>query len=141
MSVTTKLGRTFYRSATNGAPDVLLRVTDIFATGIGWVSLRVARGSLLDVRLAGGEVLAFDTGGSREVMARVEDSRSRSTGCPTVAVATTPTGVMVGPDLARYGASGSRSTRSSSTLRPGVGDMPGSMPWEERKPGSSPSCC
>src|SRR2546421_733915 len=54
-----------------------------------------------------GEVLAFGTDGSREVMARVEGLPFSIDWLPDGRlVATTPTGVVVDPDLAPYGPSG-----------------------------------
>jgi sugar lactone lactonase YvrE len=84
-----------------------------------------------------GEVLIFNADGDREVVARVEglpfsidwlaDGRL---------VATTPTGLVAGPDLEPYGASGQPFNEIvvDAAGRAWV-DMPGSMPWEERKPG------
>jgi hypothetical protein len=84
-----------------------------------------------------GEVLAFSTDGSREVMARVEGLPFSIDWLPDGRlVATTPTGVVVGPDLAPYGASGQPFNEIvvDAAGRLWV-DMPGSMPWEEPKPG------
>src|SRR5204862_6523577 len=54
-----------------------------------------------------GEVLAFGTDGSREVMARVEGLPFSIDWLPDGRmVATTPKGVMAGPDLVSYGAPG-----------------------------------
>lgn len=84
-----------------------------------------------------GEVLVFDASGNRDVVARVKglpfsidwlsDGRL---------VATTPTGLMAGPELEPYGASGQPFNEIvvDAAGRAWV-DRPGSMPWEERKPG------
>ena len=84
-----------------------------------------------------GEVLAFGTDGSREVMARVEGLPFSIDWLPDGRmVATTPKGVMAGPDLVPYGAPGQP---FNEIVVDAIGrvwvDMPGSMPWEERKPG------
>jgi len=84
-----------------------------------------------------GEVLAFGIDGSREVMARVQGLPFSIDWLPDGRlVTTTPAGVMVGPDLAPYGASGQPFNEIvvDATGRVWV-DMPGSMPWEERRPG------
>ena len=63
--------------------------------------------------------------------------RSRSTGCPTAGcVTTTNAGVRVGTDLAPYAAEPQPFNEIvvDAAGRAWV-DMPGSMPWEERKPG------
>jgi sugar lactone lactonase YvrE len=84
-----------------------------------------------------GEVLVFDAGGNREVVARVNglpfsidwlrDGRL---------VAATPGGVVAGPDLEPYGATGQPFNEIvvDAAGRAWV-DMPGSMPWEEQRPG------
>src|ERR687897_978827 len=84
-----------------------------------------------------GEVLVFDADGDRDVVVRVEgmpfsidwlvDGRL---------VATTPGGLVAGPDLEPYGASGQPLNEIvvDAAGRAWV-DMPGSMPWEEPKPG------
>jgi SMP-30/Gluconolactonase/LRE-like region len=84
-----------------------------------------------------GEVLAFGTDGSREVMARVEGLPFSIHWLPDGhMVATTPKGVMAGPDLVPYGAAGQP---FNEIVVDAVGrvwvDMPGSMPCEERQPG------
>src|SRR4051812_2306951 len=84
-----------------------------------------------------GEVLAFDGDGSREVVARVEglpfsidwltDGRL---------VITTTAGVVVGPGLEPYGATGR--PWNEIVVHPAgqlYVDMPGSMPHEEPRPG------
>ena len=84
-----------------------------------------------------GEVLAFSTDGSREVMARVDGFPFSIDWLPDGRlVATTPTGLVAGPDLSPYGAEG---RPFNEIVVDAAGscwvDMPGSMPWEERKPG------
>lgn len=84
-----------------------------------------------------GEVLAFQENGDREVKARIDglpfsidwlrDGRL---------VATTPNGLVAGPDLEPYGAPGMSFNEIvvDAAGRAWV-DMPGSMPGEERRPG------
>ena len=84
-----------------------------------------------------GEILRFDANGGREVIGRVHglpfsidwlaDGRL---------VATTNGGLVVGPDLEAYGATGEPFNEIvvDGTGRAWV-DRPGSLPWEERKPG------
>jgi sugar lactone lactonase YvrE len=84
-----------------------------------------------------GEVLAFDAGGNREVVARVEGLPFSIDWLPDGRlVATTPGGVVAGSDLEPYGATGQPFNEIvvDAAGRAWV-DMPGSMPWEERKPG------
>jgi sugar lactone lactonase YvrE len=84
-----------------------------------------------------GEVLVFDADANREVVARVEgmpfsidwllDGRL---------VLTTPRGVVTGTDLRPYGATGQPFNEIVVDAAGRVWvDMPGSMPWEEPKPG------
>ena len=84
-----------------------------------------------------GEVLAFAADGSREVVARVEGLPFSIDWLPDGRlVATTPDGVVAGQELAPYGAAGQP---FNEIVVDAAGncwvDMPGSMPWEERKPG------
>jgi sugar lactone lactonase YvrE len=84
-----------------------------------------------------GEILAFTPDGTREVMARVAGLPFSIDWLPDGRlVATTRAGVVVGPDLAPYGASGQPFNEIvvDAASRVWV-NMPGSMPWEERKPG------
>ena len=85
-----------------------------------------------------GEVLAFDADGRREVVARVEglpfsidwlaDGRL---------VVTTPHGVALGPGLAPYGAAGQPFNEIVVDAADRVWvNMPGSMPFEEPRPGT-----
>jgi sugar lactone lactonase YvrE len=85
-----------------------------------------------------GEVLAFDNGGNREVVARIDglpfsidwlaDGRL---------VATTPRGVVVGPELTPYGPAGQPGNEIvvDDAGRVWI-DMPGSMPGDPPKPGT-----
>ncbi len=114
-------------------------MTDIFATGIQMgESPRWHDGRFWMCDWLAGEVLAFEADGSREVMARVEGGLPFSIDWLPDGrlVATTPGGVMVGPDLALYGAAGQPFNEIvvDAAGRAWV-DMPGSMPWEPRKPG------
>src|SRR3954471_10725776 len=84
-----------------------------------------------------GEVLAFAADGTAEVMARVPGLPFSIDWLPDGRlVATTPAGLVAGPDLQPYAAAG---TPFNEIVVDGAGrawvDMPGSMPWEERKPG------
>jgi sugar lactone lactonase YvrE len=84
-----------------------------------------------------GEVLAFASDGTREVVARVEGLPFSIDWLPDGRmVTTTPSGVVVGSELTPYGAAG---RPFNEIVVDGAGrvwvDMPGSMPWEESKPG------
>jgi len=115
------------------------RVTETLATGIQMgESPRWHEGRLWMCDWLAGEVLAFDGDGNREVMARVEGMPFSIDWLPDGRlVATTPRGVVAGPDLSPYGATGQ--PFNEIVVDP-VGrvwvDMPGSMPWEESKPGT-----
>jgi sugar lactone lactonase YvrE len=113
-------------------------MTEIFATGIQMgESPRWHDGRFWMCDWLAGEVLSFTATGDREVAARVDglpfsidwlaDGRL---------VATTPGGVVAGRDLASYGAEGHP---FNEIVVDAAGncwvDMPGSMPWEESKPG------
>src|SRR5438270_12125992 len=84
-----------------------------------------------------GEVLTFDPWGKREVVSRVEGLPFSIDWLPDGRmVATTPKGVMAGSDLESYGAPGQPFNEIVvDAVGRGWVDMPGSMPWEERKPG------
>jgi sugar lactone lactonase YvrE len=113
-------------------------MTEIFATGIQMgESPRWHDGRFWMCDWLAGEVLAFAADGSREVVARVDGLPFSIDWLPDGRlVATTPTGLVAGPHLAPYGASGQRFNEIvvDASGRAWV-DMPGSMPWEERKPG------
>ena len=84
-----------------------------------------------------GEVLVFAADGTREVLARVEGLPFSIDWLPDGRlVATTPTGLVAGSDLEPYGAPGQPFNEIvvDAAGRAWV-DMPGSMPWEEPKPG------
>jgi sugar lactone lactonase YvrE len=85
-----------------------------------------------------GEVLVFDADGNRDVVARVEGMPFSIDWLPDGRlVVTTPGGLVAGPDLEPYGASGQPFNEIvvDAAGRAWV-DMPGSMPWEEPKAGT-----
>jgi sugar lactone lactonase YvrE len=85
-----------------------------------------------------GEVLVFDAEANREVVARVDGMPFSIDWLPDGRlVATTPSGVVAGPDLSPYGATGQPFNEIviDGAARAWV-DMPGSMPGEEPKPGT-----
>ncbi len=113
-------------------------MTEIFATGIQMgESARWHDGRFWMCDWLAGEVLAFDADGRREVVARVEGLPFSIDWLPDGRmVTTTRNGVAVGAELAPYGAAG---TPFNEIVVDGAGrawvDMPGSMPWEEPRPG------
>jgi sugar lactone lactonase YvrE len=113
-------------------------MTEIFAGGIQMgESPRWHDGRFWMCDWLAGEVLAFDANGGREVVVRVDGLPFSIDWLPDGRlVATTPAGVVVGPDLTPYGADGQPFNEIvvDAAGRAWV-DMPGSMPWEERKPG------
>jgi sugar lactone lactonase YvrE len=112
-------------------PDVLL-------TGLAFgESARWHDGRFWMCDWMAGEVLAFASDGTREVVARVEGLPFSIDWLPDGRmVTTTPSGVVVGSELTPYGAAG---RPFNEIVVDGAGrvwvDMPGSMPWEESKPG------
>jgi sugar lactone lactonase YvrE len=85
-----------------------------------------------------GEVLRFDADASRKVVARVDGLPFSIDWLPDGRlVATTPGGVVVGPDMSPYSATG---RPFNEIVADGAGrawvNMPGSMPWEEPTPGT-----
>lgn len=85
-----------------------------------------------------GEILVFDTDGNREVVARVTGLPFSIDWLPDgQLLTTTSNGVVVGRELTPYGAAG-QPFNEIVVDRAGRAwvDMPGSMPWEERKPGT-----
>jgi sugar lactone lactonase YvrE len=113
-------------------------VAEIFATGIQMgESPRWHDGRFWMCDWLAGEVLAFAADGTREVMTRLEGLPFSIDWLPDGRlVATTPKGLVAGPDLEPYGAIGQPFNEIvvDSSGRAWV-DMPGSMPWEPRKPG------
>src|SRR5204862_2408253 len=84
-----------------------------------------------------GVCLGYDADADREVVARVGGTPFSIDWLPDCRlVATTPGGVVTGPDLSPYGATGQPFNEIVVDVagRAWV-DMPGSMPWEEPKPG------
>jgi len=84
-----------------------------------------------------GEVLVFDGDGDRQVVARIDGLPFSIDWLPDGRlVATTGGGVVVGPDLEPYGPPGQP---FNEIVVDGAGrawvDRPGSLPWEERRPG------
>jgi sugar lactone lactonase YvrE len=114
-------------------------MADLFATGIQMgESPRWHDGRLWMCDWLAGEVLVFEADGSRSVAARVEGLPFSIDWLPDGRlVATTPGGLVAGPDLEPYGATGQPFNEIvvDAAGRAWV-DMPGSMPWEERKPGT-----
>lgn len=113
-------------------------MADTFATGIQMgESPRWHDGRFWMCDWGAGEVLSFDTAGNRETVARVDGLPFSIDWLPDGRlVATTPGGVVAGPELRPYGATGQPFNEIvvDSAGRAWV-DMPGSMPWEEPKPG------
>ena len=113
-------------------------MAEVFATGIQMgESPRWHDGRFWMCDWRAGEVLVFDADANREVVARVDglpfsidwlrDGRM---------VATTPGGVLAGPALEPYGAPGQPFNEIVVDAADRVWvDMPGSMPWEARRPG------
>jgi sugar lactone lactonase YvrE len=113
-------------------------MTELFATGIQMgESPRWHDGRFWMSDWMAGEVLAFAADGSREVMARVDGLPFSLDWLPDGRlVVTTPAGVVAGPDLAPYGAAGQPFNEIVVDASGNCWvDMPGSMPWEEPKPG------
>jgi sugar lactone lactonase YvrE len=84
-----------------------------------------------------GEVLVFYADGKREVVTRVDGLPFSIDWLPDGRLlVTTPSGVVVGTDLASYGATGQPFNEIvvDAAGRAWV-DMPGAMPWEAPKPG------
>jgi sugar lactone lactonase YvrE len=113
-------------------------MTQIFATGMQMgESPRWHDGRFWMCDWRAGEVLVFDADANRQVVTRVEGMPFSIDWLPDGRlVVTTPGGVVTGPDLQPYGAAGQP---FNEIVVDAVGrawvDMPGSMPWEERKPG------
>ena len=113
-------------------------MTQIFATGIQMgESPRWHDGRFWMCDWLAGEVLVFSEDGSRQVVARVSGLPFSIDWLPDGRlVATTPRGLVAGSDLAAYGAPGQP---LNEIVVDAAGncwvDMPGSMPWEEPRPG------
>lgn len=113
-------------------------MTDLFATGISMgESPRWHDGRLWLCDWMAGEVLAFSDDGSREVVTRVEGLPFSIDWLPDGRLlTTTAAGVRVGPELAAYA---DRDLAFNEIVVDAAGrawvDKPGSMPWEERRPG------
>jgi sugar lactone lactonase YvrE len=112
--------------------------TEVLATGLGMgESPRWHDGRFWVCDWLAGEVLRFDGEGNREVVARVEGLPFSVDWLPDGRLlVTTPNGVVVGTDLQPYGATGQPFNEIvvDAAGRAWV-DMPGSMPWEDPKPG------
>jgi sugar lactone lactonase YvrE len=114
-------------------------MTEIFATGIQMgESPRWHDGRFWMCDWLAGEVLLFDADSNREVVARVDGIPFSIDWLPDGRlVTTTPGGVVAGLDLSPYGAAGQP---FNEIVIDAVGrawvNMPGSMPWEESKPGT-----
>ena len=124
------------RNAAGERPSCM---TETFATGLQMgESPRWHEGRFWMCDWLAGEVLVFDENGDREVVAWVEGLPFSIDWLPDGRlVATTPNGVVIGPEQKPYGAAGQP---FNEIVVDRVGrvwvDMPGSMPWEERKPGT-----
>src|SRR6516162_6566945 len=123
----------------NGVGWSLFGMPETFATGIQMgESPRWHDGRFWMCDWKAGEVLMFDTQANRGVVARVDGLPFSIDWLPDGRlVATTPGGVVVGPDMSPYGATGQPFNEIvvDAAGRAWV-NMPGSMPWEEPKPGS-----
>jgi len=114
-------------------------MSETFATGIQLgESPRWHHGRFWMCDWKAGEVLVFDAEGNREVVVRVDGMPFSIDWLPDRRLVTTaPGGLVAGSDLSTYGATGQpfKELVVDATGRAGV-DMPGSMPWEEPKPGT-----
>ena len=113
-------------------------MTEVFATGIQMgESPRWHSGRFWMCDWVAGHVLVFDADGNCEVVARVEGMPfSIDWLADGRLVATTPAGVVAGSELRPYGATGQPFNEIVVDAADRVWvDMPGSMPWEESKPG------
>ncbi|MGO9457381.1 MAG: SMP-30/gluconolactonase/LRE family protein [Acidimicrobiales bacterium] len=114
-------------------------MTELFATGIQMgESPRWHDGRFWMCDWLAGEVLVFDGDANRHVMARVDGLPFSIDWLPDgQLVATTPAGVVAGPELSPYGATGQAFNEIVVDAAGRVWvDKPGSMPWEEPKPGT-----
>jgi sugar lactone lactonase YvrE len=113
-------------------------MTEVLATGIQMgESPRWHDGAFWMCDWVAGEVLRFDADGGREVVVRVEGLPFSIDWLPDGRlVVSTADGVRVGLDLEPYGAQGR--PWNEIVVDPAgrvYVDMPGSMPWEESRPG------
>jgi sugar lactone lactonase YvrE len=114
-------------------------MTELFATGVQMgESPRWHEGRFWMCDWLAGEVLVFDADANREVVAHITGLPFSIDWLPDGRlIATTTGGVVAGPDLSPYGAAGQP---FNEIVVDAVGrawvDMPGSMPWEEPKPGT-----
>ena len=114
-------------------------MTELFATGIQMgESPRWHDGRFWMCDWLAGEILVFDANANREVVRRVDGFPFSIDWLPDGRlVATTPRGLLAGPDLAPYGATGQP---FNEIVVDGVGrawvDMPGSRRVEEQKRGT-----
>ena len=119
-------------------------MTELFATGIQMgESPRWHDGRFWMCDWIAGEVLAFDAEGNREVVTRVEGLPFSIDWLPDGRLLiTTPNGVVAGPELAPYGATGQPFNEIvvDAAGRAWV-DMPGAHPGRTRSRASSRSCC
>jgi sugar lactone lactonase YvrE len=114
-------------------------MAELFATGLQMgESPRWHDGRFWLCDWLAGEVLVFDADGNRDVVARIEGLPFSIDWLPDGRlVATTPRGLVAGPDLTPYGAAGQPFNEIvvDAAGRAWV-DMPGSMPGEEPKAGT-----
>jgi sugar lactone lactonase YvrE len=113
-------------------------MTELFATGLQMgESPRWHDGRLWVCDWLAGEVLAFDTGGGREVIARVSGLPFSLDWLPDGRlVLTTAAGVVIGPELTPYGATGQ--PFNEIVVHPSgrvYVDMPGAPPGQPDLPG------
>src|SRR4051812_27506782 len=113
-------------------------MAEVFASGIQMgESPRWHDGRFWMCDWLAGEVLVFDADANREVAARIDGLPFSIDWLPDGRlVATTPNGVVAGPELEPYGATGQPFNEIvvDSAGRVWL-DMPGAAPWEPRKPG------
>jgi sugar lactone lactonase YvrE len=113
-------------------------MSEVFATGIQMgESPRWHDGRFWMCDWVAGDVLVFDSEANREVRARVEGMPFSIDWLPdNRLVMTTPRGLVAGPDLEPYGATGQPFNEIVvDALGRAWVNMPGSMPWEDPRPG------
>src|SRR5256714_1585931 len=117
---------------------VCTAVAELFATGLQMgESPRWHDGRFWMCDWLAGEVLAFDASGTRETVARVEGLPFSIEWLPDGRMlVASQNGVLTGPGLEPYGAGG-RAWNEIVVDPAGRAyvNMPGSMPWEESRPG------